>query len=152
MVRQLSDSIKILIWSLNSESLSKGEFISYIRQYVYDYFEDFSVDVNFQTTIGNPEATLSKDEFRQLFMTVKESLNNIAKYAEASIIFIDFREESERFVIAIRDNGKGFDQTLVKKGNGLNNMKKRIASINGEITILSEIDKGTEIQIKIKKN
>lgn len=149
-VKQLSDSIKILIWSLNSESLSRGEFVSYIRQYAYDYFEDFSIAVHFQSTIANPEKSLSKDEFRQLFMTIKEGLNNIAKYAEATEVSIIFNDDDdEKFSVIIKDNGKGFDETVVKKGNGLNNIRKRMASIQGEIAIVSEPQQGTTIKIKI---
>jgi len=51
----------------------------------------------------------------------------------------------------ISDNGKGFDINHNTLGNGLNNMKKRITEINGEISIESDTKSGTKISITIPK-
>jgi|SRR5690554_5858537 signal transduction histidine kinase len=148
-VKQLSDSIKILIWSLNSESLNRGEFVSYIRAYTYDYFDDFPITLEFDSTVTHIEKPLSKDMFRQLFMTFKECLNNVAKHAQASRLTILLSDTPEQMQINITDNGKGIENKE-HKGNGLKNIRHRIESVGGIIDIQSQPGEGTKIHIVIR--
>jgi signal transduction histidine kinase len=50
----------------------------------------------------------------------------------------------------VEDDGKGFDpEKLELPGNGLVNMRKRMADIGGEILIKSESGLGTEIKLMV---
>src|SRR5690606_32292415 len=108
-VKQLSDSIKILIWSINSESLNRGEFVFYSRTYTYDYFDDFQITFEFDNTVTHIEKPLYKDMFRQLIMTFKECLIKAAKHAQASRLTILLSDTPEQMQINITDNGKGLE-------------------------------------------
>ena len=55
----------------------------------------------------------------------------------------------DRLKIVIVDNGKGFNVNTVEKGSGLINMKKRAKSINGELAIMSDEGKGSQVILKI---
>jgi signal transduction histidine kinase len=46
--------------------------------------------------------------------------------------------------MVIQDNGKGFIEEKVKKGNGLNNIYKRAKEIKGNATFESANGSGTE--------
>ena len=87
-----------------------------------------------------------------IYRTIQEAINNSMKYAEAKSIKIDIKRQKDDIVIAIEDDGKGFDSNKVEFGNGISNMKKRIADINGEIEINSTPNKGTMVQIKFHKS
>ena len=52
--------------------------------------------------------------------------------------------------MVIQDNGKGFDNETVKKGNGLNNIYKRSKEIGGDATIESGKGNGTRVDVLIK--
>jgi signal transduction histidine kinase len=52
--------------------------------------------------------------------------------------------------MVIQDNGKGFDKDTIKKGNGLNNIKKRAQEIRGNASIESANGNGTRIDILVK--
>jgi len=51
--------------------------------------------------------------------------------------------------MVISDDGKGFDVTKNKTGNGLNNFKQRANNLGGEITINSRPTEGTIIRLKV---
>ncbi|GAC1581648.1 MAG: hypothetical protein NVS3B24_18560 [Candidatus Dormibacteria bacterium] len=74
-----------------------------------------------------------------------EALQNIQKYAEASIATVRLIESHGWLSVEIRDDGKGFDSTLVKKGAGLQNMEDRLAAIGGTVAISSSPGAGTTI-------
>ena len=53
----------------------------------------------------------------------------------------------EKLNILIRDNGIGFTESKIVKGNGLNNMHRRVQALRGEMVILN--GEGTTIKFKI---
>ena len=53
--------------------------------------------------------------------------------------------------IHIQDDGKGFDEDKVEKGNGLLNMQKRIEDIGGIFNLVSSLGKGTTIELLLNK-
>jgi signal transduction histidine kinase len=81
-----------------------------------------------------------------IYRTVQEAVNNSIKYANASVISINAKRTENKIKIAIQDNGIGFDEATIEKGNGLQNMQKRIEEIGGEFD-LSSSNEGTRIEI-----
>jgi signal transduction histidine kinase len=54
-------------------------------------------------------------------------------------------ESQGRLSVEIRDDGKGFDSALVRKGAGLQNMEDRLAAIGGTVAISSSQGAGTTV-------
>jgi signal transduction histidine kinase len=81
---------------------------------------------------------------------IKEALNNILKHAEAEEVHLKIAIQGNDLDISIKDNGKGFcDQDISRFGNGLKNMKKRMADIGGSFDLHSRRGEGTDIRIKV---
>jgi signal transduction histidine kinase len=73
---------------------------------------------------------------------VKEALNNVLKHSQASHVIINIRVD-EKLTIEISDDGVGINMDKLRKfGNGLQNMKKRMESIEGDFSI--QISQGTK--------
>ena len=88
-----------------------------------------------------------------IYRIVQESLANIVKHSEAKKITFGFKKINEKYVIDIKDDGKGFIQKDVgDKHFGISLMKERVDLLNGEITITSEEGVGTGIHIEIPLN
>ena len=86
---------------------------------------------------------------RNLFLIFKEALNNISKYAGATLVEISIRYDVAQITLSISDNGKGFDVESHSQGNGLMNMRKRSELLNGSIDIQSAQGEGTKIILKV---
>jgi signal transduction histidine kinase/tetratricopeptide (TPR) repeat protein len=84
-----------------------------------------------------------------LYRIFQEALQNINKYADASIVTIVIAKSETGISIQIADNGKGFDVTQTKKGIGLKNMNHRAMELKGQFSIESEQNKGTKINLAI---
>jgi signal transduction histidine kinase len=85
-----------------------------------------------------------------IYRVVQESLNNIAKYADARHVTIRLDQEGsrdapERLVLCIDDDGVGMDMAHPIEGMGLANMAERVASTGGELRIDSAPGKGMHI-------
>ena len=87
-----------------------------------------------------------------IFRIVQELITNIIKHAEATSATIYLTNYKNTINIMIEDNGKGFQPNVVatkNKGMGISSIDKRVANLNGTMTIESEPNKGTSIIIDI---
>jgi signal transduction histidine kinase len=80
-----------------------------------------------------------------------EALQNAAKHSGASGVEIDLTTEDDRLRFTVRDNGRGFDQgDGHRDGNGLTNMRDRIAAVGGALAVESSPGHGTRIRGEIR--
>ncbi|WP_035677418.1 tetratricopeptide repeat-containing sensor histidine kinase [Flavobacterium limnosediminis] len=85
----------------------------------------------------------------QVYRILQEALHNIEKYAQARNVCVSMTEKDGCLNVSITDDGIGFDSKTIKPGIGHKNMKERAAEINSELTIMSELGKGTQINLTI---
>ncbi|MBF6626547.1 sensor histidine kinase [Aerococcaceae bacterium zg-BR9] len=86
-----------------------------------------------------------------LFRIVQEAISNTLRHAKASKFEVLLHEIDGNIQLKIFDDGKGFDINAHQKvgSYGILNMKERIASLGGDIRIMSLPQQGTVIDIKI---
>jgi signal transduction histidine kinase len=131
----LINKMNTIIWTMKSENDSLESLVAYIRSYSCEFLENTNIDCAVIIPERIPNVILSGEKRRNIFLCVKESLNNVVKHSRASKVVINF-EFDEQIRIVISDNGQGIDkQKLREFGNGLTNMKKRMQGIDGEFTI-----------------
>jgi signal transduction histidine kinase len=136
------NKMNAIIWSMNSKNDSLGNLISYIRAYSTEYLEGTSVKCTVSIPNDIPEKELSGDKRRNIFLCVKETLNNMLKHAGATELTIDILAGG-MLRIRIHDNGRGIDLQKIRQfGNGLQNIRRRMESIGGDFEIKN--NNGTE--------
>ena len=131
----LINKMNTIIWTMKSENDSLESLVAYIRSYSCEFFENTNIDCVVLIPERVPNIILTGEKRRNIFLCVKETLNNVVKHSRASKVVINF-EFDEHIRIVISDNGQGIDkQKLREFGNGLTNMKKRMQGIEGEFHI-----------------
>lgn len=98
------------------------------------------------------ETGLTHEIKLDFFRICQESLSNIMYHAEANTAKISIEDTGDKICLSIIDDGKGFEVVPQKQKHGLTNMRERAASINGQLTINSEMGKGTRISVTIGKH
>jgi two-component system NarL family sensor kinase len=98
---------------------------------------------------------LPLDAKTSLYRVAQEAFTNIERHAVASLVEISLSVNSSWVVLAIKDNGKGFNVELFSRGRsaegiGLRNMQERIAYHKGVFDITSN-KKGTRLVAKVPK-
>jgi signal transduction histidine kinase len=99
--------------------------------------------------LNEPQFTTKQSN--ALFRIYQEALTNIARHAGATQVDAVLSQEDVRFILEIRDNGKGFrmEDMADKKTLGLKGMQERALMIDGDFQIVSKPGEGTYIQISI---
>jgi signal transduction histidine kinase len=137
-----------IIWTMVSSNDTVESLIAYIRAYAVEFFENTPIDCRFNIPSYIPPQDLSGEKRRNLFLSVKEALNNVLKHSSASVVTINVIVQ-DKLLIEISDNGIGINLEKMRKfGNGLHNMRKRIASIAGEFRI--ENQEGTRAVFELE--
>ena len=132
---ELLNKMNTIIWTMTSSNDSVENLIAYIRSYAVEFFENTAIDCYFNMPVSIPSREISGERRRNIFLSVKEALNNVLKHSQGSVVKINVIV-NERLIIEILDDGVGINMEKLRKfGNGLNNMKKRMASIDGEFNI-----------------
>jgi len=143
------NKMNAIIWSMNSGNDTLDNLVSYIRSYSLEYFENTPIECNVHTPEDIPDKELTGDKRRNIFLCVKETLNNAWKHSNASIITIDIKI-NHSLVIQITDNGKGVDmQNLRQFGNGLKNIARRMEGIGGKFTIKNNPGAVTTLELPL---
>jgi len=132
---ELIDKMNEIIWSMNEKNDSLEQLIFYTRSYSMEYCENNNLACKIELPDNIPSFVVSGAMRRNVFLTVKESLHNIVKHANAKNVDIIITA-SESICISIKDDGTGLKENhKTNGGNGLRNMHKRIESIGGNMNI-----------------
>ena len=146
---ELIENMNEIIWSINAKNDNLPNLIAYIRRYVVTYFEySDTIFVKTKITDSIPSIDINGEFRRSVFLTIKEALHNIVKHAGATFITLDVQFENNDLLITVYDNGIGIDfEKISPFSNGLKNMKERIESHKGVLTIAKK--NGTVVALKL---
>lgn len=132
---EVLNKMNAIIWSMNSDNDTVDSLILYIRSYALEYFESTPIDCRVSIAGVIEDKEVSGDKRRNIFLCVKETLNNTMKHSGATEIKINI-SVVETLEIRISDNGAGIDTSSIRRfGNGLKNITKRMESIGGSYHI-----------------
>lgn len=115
--------------------------------------EDFSHRWEIACTVDVSGDPLDLDDAYAtvVFRVAQESLTNVARHAQASVVTINLSYSQHKLTCQIGDNGRGFDPDVVrgKKVFGLLGMRERIRALGGEMRVDTRQDIGTAISIEL---
>lgn len=97
--------------------------------------------------------SLSQENQLLVYRIIQELVNNAVKHSAASQIIIQLVEDEENITMTVEDDGKGFNvnQLNLKKSAGFHNIQSRIQFLKGTITINSEVNVGTSVEMQFPK-
>ncbi len=103
---------------------------------------------------GDP-AGLAEDWKVLLFRCVRELLLNVVKHARASTIRLSFRRTEDRLLIAVEDDGAGFEVSKPRSGHtaagglGLFAIRERLRHLGGRLDIETAPNGGSKASISV---
>lgn len=102
-------------------------------------------------TSAYEEDKLTNEIKTDFFRICQEALNNAMRHADPQKVDIHLFESAQNIMLSIMDDGKGFDLATLSATGGLNHMKERAASINGNLEIDTKPGGGTTVTVVVEK-
>ena len=149
-IQRISESLSDIVWNINPRYDQLETLFVRMKRYAADMFDGKNIHSRFVFPETENGIQLSMTQRRDLYLVFKEAVNNLVKYSGASEALVQLSADNNQLKMLISDNGKGFDRSLVRAGNGLHNMEQRARSSGGEISISSEPGKGTKVVLEMK--
>jgi signal transduction histidine kinase len=150
--QEISENISDLIWAIYSRNDSWWSLIERIRNFCFEILSSKEIEVKILDDKQLHDLQIPIQYKKSLLLFLKEAVNNIAKYSQATEVSIRIELENELITLQIDDNGVGFDTSLSTKGNGLLNFQAHAKSIKGSLEIVSAPGQGTHIRLSFPNN
>jgi signal transduction histidine kinase len=149
IARESVTSMSDIVWAINPARDNLLDLMRRMRRHAEEIFVPRDIELHFHA----PETSLKVgvDVRRDLLLIFKEAINNVVRHAQCSRVEIDLRLEGPRLVLAIVDNGVGFDTALDSEGQGLMSMRRRAHRLRGTLAIVSGTGRGTRLTLAIPK-
>ena len=157
--RELLKTMDEIVWAVNPRNDTLENLTTYLSHYAVEYFQNTSVECELRLPPEIPHYPLSSETRHNLFLTFEEALNNVLKHSAAANAKVEMTVTPLLFELKVTDNGRGFEASTPLAanvptrggcgGNGLKNMRQRLAAIGGECVIASQPGGGTVVTMRI---
>ena len=107
------------------------------------------IKCKFNSKVENRLATQPRSV--TIFRIVQEALTNIARHANASQVRVALKEQRDRLILTVEDNGRGITKSEINssKSLGLLGMRERAQAWGGDVEITGSPGKGATLTVRI---
>ncbi len=137
---------RTLIAALAPSVLASGSLLDAVRREAARFTEETAIPATCRLT-GKPRPLPTATEV-VLLRAAQEALTNVRRHASAheAAVLLAYGPDTVRLVI--RDDGRGFDVDAAG-GFGLRNMRARAEQVHGTLTVRSDPDTATTIELEV---
>jgi signal transduction histidine kinase/ligand-binding sensor domain-containing protein len=146
--RGLVDNMREAVWAMNPQHDNVESLASFLGQYTEDLLAQAGLRCRLDLPPQAPARSLSSHARHELFLVIKEALQNILRHARASEVHLRLEHDERELRLAVSDNGRGLPADKPRPADhGLDNMEKRVKNLGGNFVIKSSPGQGTCIEI-----
>ncbi len=142
-------SMNEIVWMINPKNDHLEKLFDRIEDFGKTLFVSRGITFYFYRDHHLLQMVLPVEWRKNLYLIIKEALNNIAKYASCTQVEVLITRKKSMIEVRIKDNGVGFNPNESKEGNGLLNMRVRAASLGSKLHIDSSLMKGTVVSFSL---
>lgn len=140
------DSLRDIVWFIDPARDRLGDLVSRMRDTVPLLLPGIKHD--FAVIVPNPDLNLPPAFRRNVFPIFKEALHNAAVHARAGRVDIRLDCRDGILRLQVQDDGCGFVEKEIIPGNGLRNLRRRAAEMNGAVRIQTAPGHGTTVEFE----
>lgn len=151
LLREQIREVRRSIFALRPIDLERYGLLETVRRYVEDFGEQNSLKATLTVT---GDVHLSPGDEAVVFRLLQESLNNVAKHAQASEVRVSLHGGTH-LTLRVQDNGAGFNLEQISGrvssagGLGLLQMRERVEARGGHYRVLSSPGHGTLVEAEM---
>ncbi len=152
-MKDVLDETRQLIFDLRPMTLDDLGVIPTLRRLVNEFRD--SEGVEGRLSVIGTERRLPPATEGALFRIVKEALVNVRKHAKAHRLDVLINLQPHRVSAVVKDDGEGFDvaaaeMRLAREPHfGLISMRERADLERGQLEVLSQVGRGTEVRVTL---
>lgn len=147
--RNTINSMNDIVWMINPKNDILNRLFERIDNFGKELFVSRGISFYFYSDPQLNNLLLPIEHRKNLYLIIKEALNNSAKYASCSQIELLIQSIGNQIKVIVKDNGIGFDSSSSNEGNGLLNMRVRAAEMGSKLLVETTVGKGTVLSFSL---
>ena len=158
--RALTRSLDEIVWAVSPRHDTLESLATYLEKFAQDWLATAGFRCRLDLPLEFPEWALTSEVRHNVFLAFKEALHNTVKHSGATEVRIRLTLMEKSFDLAVEDNGRGFavgekgpavsaTPGRAASGNGLENMRRRLAASGGGCDIQSAPGAGTRVVFSV---
>jgi signal transduction histidine kinase/ligand-binding sensor domain-containing protein len=156
---ELVGAMDEIVWAIDPENDTLDGLVNYAGKFFQEFATHAGLRCRLDLPVQPPSFALSAEVRHNLFLAVKEALNNAVKHAAATEVSLQLKTQPSGFSFVIKDDGRGFvpgangiasvDGDRISSGHGLKNLAARLEKIGGSCRVTSAPGNGTEVELTV---
>lgn len=159
--RQLTRAMDEIVWAVDPQHDTFSGLMDYASAFAEDFLRVAGIRCRMDMPTTLPEMRVDAELRYNLFLALKETLNNIVKHARATEVWLRVRVQPDGFTLVVEDNGQGLASAgngngngaakgdRLASGSGLANLDQRLAAVGGRCVVRSEPGSGTRVEMSL---
>ena len=153
--RKLTRAMDEIVWAVDPQHDTVAGLMDYISAYAEDYLRVAGLRCRMDLPVDLPATRVDAEVRYNLFLALKEALNNIVKHAKATEVWLRLQLAPATLTLVVEDNGQGIgageaaEDDRLSHGAGLGNLEKRLAAVGGRCQIHSQAGQGTRVEMTV---
>jgi len=135
-----------IVWATNPKNDNLASFAEYVSRFSDEFFEYTRIRCWQEVPTSLPALPLRADVRHNVFLSVREAFNNALKHSKCTEVWLRMKLDEGEVTLEVDDNGCGFSPGQGAGGNGLENMRARLAEDGGRTVFISTPGKGTRVR------
>jgi signal transduction histidine kinase/ligand-binding sensor domain-containing protein len=145
-VNASSEALHEIVGNIKMQDVDFEDFLAKIRRHISEILDPENIKYSIVSDDNIQFGKISMRKRREIFLVVKELVNNIRKHAKALKVNFEIGEREGFFYLSVQDDGVGFDPRMDTHRNGIKNLRLRVEKWKGKLTIHSQGGKGSKIE------
>ena len=143
MVKKLSD----IVWAVNPVHDSLAALLQRLEDFAVEMASVKGIVVILQKEPQVTGVKITMEQRKNIYLIMKEAVNNAIKHSGCTRLLIKATQQNKELLFSVQDNGSGFEESSIHRGNGLLNMQSRAADLRGKVLVESMPAGGTTIHV-----
>ena len=153
LVRSSIEDARLSIWELRSQTAEQEDLASRLLKMSEEVIARAGLPVKAQIQVSGTYHPLDSDVEREVLRIGREAVVNAVRHANPKNILLRLAFDDDRFVMEVRDDGRGFSGAPADGTSGhygLTGMRERARAIDGELIVESHEGKGTTVRLALE--
>ena len=153
--RRLTKAMDEIVWAVDPQHDTLAGLMDYVSAYAEDFLRVADIRCRMDLPMTLPVLRVEAELRYNLFLALKETLNNIVKHSKATEVWLRLKLEGNQLTLIVEDNGQGMgvagatDADRRRSGYGLGNLARRLESVGGRCAVHSESGRGTRVEFSV---
>jgi signal transduction histidine kinase len=155
--RAVTRAVDEIIWAVTPGNDTLETFTGFIGQFVENTLKPTGLACRLALPTELPNLPMMATVRHCLYLVLREALNNVIRHAGAKTVRFTLALTDRYLTLTLADDGCGFEPSRQSalagerlcRGNGLSNMRKRMAEIGGTLDLASKPGQGTALTAQV---